>query len=151
MNPFRRDRPYLQTMRTRPETEVSLWHDKGRDGSVCTKGGFTDGFQRCTSAEASVCGDAGDEALARVMAGFSAVGSCCAGEAVSFGSGAGLAKMRDKGLASSIEPSDVRVQALDSPHAAAAIESPSILAIPSARRVLPVMQASYQKYRVGMN
>src|SRR5262245_60089428 len=44
-----------------------------------------------------------------------------------------------------MEPSDVRVQALDSPHAATAIESIIILAIPSPRRALPFILALVSK------
>lgn len=125
---------YRQTTRTRPLPEVSFRHEIGRDGSERAKGGFTSvGFHACTLAPGGGARLAAGDGAAEATAGSGSGGSCWKDGLVYDGLGcAGGPKPpgSDIGLASTTEPSDVRVQPEDiPPHTIAATGSQTSLPI----------------------
>jgi hypothetical protein len=129
---------YWQTTRMRPPAAVSFLHVTGREGSARPNGAFTTaGFHTLTPVCVARAG-AGDEAGEAKLgpdatgAGSAGAGSCwnegVASEGVDAPPGA---PGSDIGLASTTEPSEVRVQPAVTPqHAAAAMGSHMSLLIP---------------------
>ena len=100
-----------------------MLHDRGRVGSVRTNGAFTAGFQSSTcGGELALTGAAGARVGCTAGVTGTEAGAACEGCWVC----ALKTRGKDNGLASTTEPSDVRVQPEVNPqHIAAAMKNPS--------------------------